>query len=178
MAGVPPAPTVAVAGQPTQASNQFNRLADRVAFLLAPPLAILRQTVAQSIPNNAMTALLFDTEDLDREGGHSTSSNTSRYTAQTAGYYEVSGAVGFTGNATGSRLAQINVNGTGQNGTEVGWGTVPNSGHLEIVVPSTMVYLNVGDYVELAAFQSSGGALNTFLSGVIQARMNVRWVST
>lgn len=141
------------------------------------PLARLNQTAAQTLADATGAAVNFDTEVVDYDAGHSTTTNTSRYTAQTAGYYMVSGAVGFVGNATGSRLAWLAVNGTAVNGSEVGFGTVPNNGHVEITVPATLVYLNSGDYVQLFAYQTSGGNLNTFLSGVIQPIMLVLWVS-
>lgn len=141
------------------------------------PLCVLRQSVAQSLANNAFTSITFDVEDVDYDNGHSTSSNTSRYTAQTAGWYLASGAVSFTGNATGGRLVQLAVNGSAVNGTEVGFGTVPNSGHLELVTAAKLVYLNVNDYLELQAWQTSGAGLNTFLSGAVFPMLNLEWRS-
>lgn len=140
-------------------------------------LARLRQTVAQTLTTAVGAAVLFDTEDVDYDAAHSTITNTSRYTAQTAGYYLVSGTCGFVGNATGIRRIWFTVNGTAVNGSEVGFGAVPNAGALEITAPATLVYLSVSDYLELYAYQSSGGNLNTEVSSPVFPMMSVLWVS-
>lgn len=141
-------------------------------------LARLRQTVAQTLTTATFTAINFDTEDVDYDAAHSTVTNTSRYTAQTAGYYLVSGIAGFVGNATGARYTAIYVNGSPINGTEQGFTTVPNADTLQIPTPGTLVYLNAGDYVQLVAYQSSGGNLNTHVAAAaFQPIMNVLWVS-
>src|SRR5690348_12981216 len=77
-------------------------------FLTAPPVFSGYATTAQSIPNaNAMTALNFDTEVLDSDGGHSTVTNTSRYTATVPGTYLVFGFVGWANTSGGDRRIQI-----------------------------------------------------------------------
>lgn len=175
-----PTPRNWIAGE-VDTGAYMNAVRAWMQFLQTPPAAKLRQTAAQTTASGTAAAVVFDTEDLDVDGGHSTTSNTSRYVAQVAGWYWVSGTVGFTGNATGSRLAWLQLNGlvsgTTVLGTEVGFGTVPNAGHVELTVPATLVYLNAGDYIELVAFQSSTINLNTFLSGAIQPMMSVLWAS-
>ena len=58
---------------------------DGYNFLLATPRAVMRKTANQSIPNATLTAVTWDLEDVDTDGGHSNVTNNSRYTAQTAG---------------------------------------------------------------------------------------------
>lgn len=148
------------------------------------PLTRLRQTIAQSPATATWTAVTFDTEDVDYDSGHSTTINPSRYTAVTAGWYSVSAVLWFTGNATGGRFGALAVNGSGGasltggiSGSEVGHATVPNSGNLSIPIPEQLVHLNASDYVELYAFQNSGGALATIVSGLTQPCLNITWIS-
>lgn len=174
MTAVPTLPTVLAGYIPT--GDDWSNLLSVSAFLLAPPIAELRQTVVQSIPNNSATAVLFDTEDVDSAGGHSTSVNTSRYTAVYAGWYEIGGAVVITGNATGTRAGQVNVNGAAVNGMNtyaLGSVSIPAS----LVMRTRKLFLNVGDYVEMLAYQTSGGALNTDVTGANQSTMSIKFVS-
>ncbi len=76
-----------------------------------PPIAVLKQTVSQSVPNATWGIITFDAEDVDTYGGHSTTSNTSRYTCQYAGWYRIGGRAAFAANATGSRGARVHING-------------------------------------------------------------------
>lgn len=161
------------------AAELNSNIRDAGNFFLSVPLFEGRQTVAQSVANSAVAGITLDVEDVDTDNGHSTSSNTSRYTAQTTGRYQVGGAVGFvSGTAAGIRQCLLDVNGTITGGSaSIVQGTIANA----IVVPlrTRTVFLNSGtDYVELLGFQSSGGALNTDVSGDHQSGMLVRWVGT
>lgn len=143
-----------------------------------PVICELRQTAAQSIPNSSTTTpVTFDTEDIDTDSGHSTSSNTSRYTAQRAARFQISGKVNFATNATGQRSAWWSINGTQLAASQV---DVPGNASVGpcLVLPTMTVLLAVGDYVEMIAFQNSGGSLNTASSSTagltaLQARMSV-----
>lgn len=139
--------------------------------LLTPIIAQMRQTTLQSVNSSTFTALTFTTEDVDTAAGHSTSSNTSRYVATVAGWYQVSGAVCFANNATGRRGSAWAVNGTTLNGSEALVQTASNI----ISVPSRtmLVQLGIGDYVELMGWQESGGALNTAVTTTQQSTMTV-----
>jgi hypothetical protein len=141
------------------------------------PLCRMRQTVAQSLTSGADTAITFDTEDVDYDNGHSTTTNTSRYTAGTAGWYAAYGIVAFAANATGDRVVQLRINGTT---------LVPGRAHtLTNTVASAvyansaswLVFLNAGDYVELIGTQISGGALNTSVASSAVSVLAVEWRS-
>lgn len=152
---------------------------DPLNFLLSPPLCVLRQTTTQSIPTGAFTSLLFQTEDADTDNMHSTSTNTSRLTAVTAGWYQLSGQVGHgTASIMGRRGCLWAVNGTAKNGsqaltTAVGTG----SGGTVQVATTMLVFLNVGDYVELQAYQDTGAALSTNVTTTAQSSVSALWVS-
>ena len=179
-----PVPHTWTAGDSATSAN-LQTLTDTGLYLLGSatsggskkPVFRGRQTIAQSLATSGtFFSVTLDTEDDDYDNSHSTTTNTSRFTAATAGRHAVFYGCGFTGNATGSRLLQLAANGTALLGSEFGFGTVPNAGHVELV-GSFIVNLNVNDYLEMQAMQSSGGALNTFLSGSIQPFMHVYWLS-
>lgn len=177
MAVVPTPPTF-VDGVLT--TTELNQLGDALRFTQNPPRAELRQTSVQSIPNSSSTSVTFDVEDLDSNVGgisqHDTSSNTSRFTAAYPGRYKFSGAVAFAANASGVRITQWAVNGAVQNGSDTE--ITPVSGAVTVVPARTRTFqLEVGDYVELRAFQNSGGALNTGVTTSNQSGMSALWVS-
>ena len=114
-----------------------------------------------SIPHNVATALTFNSERWDTDTIHSTTTNTGRLTCQTVGLYFISGHVQFP---AGSNVAsiQIRLNGT----TYIARNNDPqtSSSAREFSV-STCYSLAAGNYVELLAYQNSGGALNVLYAG-------------
>lgn len=157
-----PVPTemTAVVGNILTAAQWNSNVRDGVNFLANPPLFIGYQSAAQSIPNSAFTAISLDTEVADTYGGHSTTTNNSRYVAQVAGWYLGIGQVALAGNASGLRSPALYVNGAAalpQMQAEI----APNGGSTTIVQAVGITYLNVGDYIEVRIDQTSGGALNT-----------------
>lgn len=165
MAAIPALPVITGGAPPT---STFAQIVAALQFVLNPPLCVMRQNVVQSLTSGTWTALTFDITDTDQgnlvnpAGQHSIVTNTTRFTAVWPGQYLLDGAAAFTLNATGVRGARWAVN-----GTAVGAGT----GSLDqttaaafgpsVGAPGQLVFLNIGDFVELQAFQNSGGALNT-----------------
>lgn len=140
----------------------MNAIAAWMRFTQTPPATQLTQSVAQSLPTGTATAILMDTEGLDTDGGHSLSTNTSRYTCQVAGWYLVSAVIPFSTNGTGLRNGYLAVNGTRVPGTTAAC-LASTTDVVVVTVPASLTHLNVGDYVEVLATQASGGALNTFI---------------
>jgi len=147
-------------------------------FVNGMPICIVRQTVAQSLSNATWTAITFDTEDVDRDNMHSTSVNTSRLTAQTAGYYLAHGVAAYATNGTGGRAAGLSINGTRSPGRAVDLQTVATAATTSAAPVSSIVFLNVGDYLELQANQASTGSLNTSVLADVQSSLAVLWVSS
>lgn len=119
-------------------------------------------SVAHPLANDTVVTLTFDSEDEDStEGFHSTSSDTSKLVipAGLGGLYLAYGAVGYVSNAVGARLTTFAKNGAVSRGRNLlpptGGGAV--SAYI-IVRPYRLV---PGDYLQLQAYQNSGGALNT-----------------
>lgn len=108
-------------------------------------------------------ALTFDSERFDTDSIHSTSSNTSRLTANTAGKYQIGGSLFFANNTTGARGLQIVLNG----GTAIAILRTPTVVGTDVsaLQINTAYDLAAGDYVELVAYQTSSGSLNVTASG-------------
>lgn len=142
-------------------------------------------TLAQSIPNNAFTAITGLSELIDNYAGHSDSTNTGRWYAPNTSsdgnlggdWYLCTGYVPFNDNAAASvHIAGLRVNG---GGTIQEGGRIPGgSGHAVDTMVVDLVQLSGGanDYVELVAYQNSGAATNTVASGKTPS-LTVRWVA-
>ncbi len=143
---------------------------DRVEFLSTIPAFHLRQTSVQSLGNGSGTTINMDTEDLDNYSGHSTSSNTSRYTVPSGcgGWWWLSGGCAFAGSATGRRGVWYRKNGSDVNGTEATMSAGDDTGVLATPARNVLMSLVTGDYVELTALQDSGGSLNTGITATQQ----------
>lgn len=128
-------------------------------FLIDPPACSVFNSAVQSITNNTLTALTANSEFFDNAAMHSTSTNTSRITATTAGRYEVCAAVNWAASATGERLLEFFVNAT----TRYGAGVYPAPATVAQTVGSRTITLAAGDYVECRVRQISGGALDATL---------------
>lgn len=171
----PPTSYTAATGNFLTASLWNAQVRDGVGYLMSPPTFRAHSEVAQSLGDNLWVTLNLETEEFDNYGGHSTSTNTGRYTCQVAGTYMVSGIAAFVANATGPRGCRLLKNGVAYNGTFVkmsGFGTGSNALGTTALIP-----LAVGDYVEIQGFQNSGVALNTSAtSGDVAPSLSCLWV--
>jgi hypothetical protein len=112
----------------------------------------------QSIPNSAWQSLSYNSERWDTDNIHDTVTNNSRLTCKTAGKYLVVAQVAFALNNTGARALRIMKNGSSviaklnlkaqAIGYDDRWGL------------SSIVSLEVNDYLTCDAWQNSGGDLN------------------
>lgn len=139
-------------------SDNVAKMESQNRFRHLNTMARVRMTSAQTISTATVTAIAWDgTEEFDTDTLHSTSTNPSRITAAIAGKYIVTGVLSYTGNATGTRLLRAHVNGSpiGDFAQVAGFdtNTVTLSGNV-------MVDLAATDYVEILAFQNSGGDLD------------------
>jgi hypothetical protein len=154
--------------------SQINSLGQSIQTLgplLNPPRAqVAVASSGFSIPNNAQTAVTFDTIDVNTNAMYTSGT---RVTAVTTGKYRISAALGFAANATGRRQASVRLNGA----TSLQLSEVANPGALVASCPiATFEYpLAIGDYLELLAFQTSGGALLTSVANPIQTFLRVEW---
>ncbi|MGW4986309.1 hypothetical protein ACWEQ3_01480 [Streptomyces mirabilis] len=129
-------------------------------------------TVAQSVTNteSGANAMVWDTIDLDLLGGWS-AANPTRWTCTVPGWYEISGAVGFNSNTTGTnRMGLWYLNGGLFMRSKSVGGPFPSEA-LTVEARSVAVPFAAGDYVELipshnatAAVTTATGSLRPYLS--------------
>jgi hypothetical protein len=119
----------------------------------------------QSIPNNTSTAVNFDSEKYDTSGFHDNAVNNSRITipAGKAGYYLVIAKIDWYNNTTGRRNVQIRKNGTNIASAFLG-ALINEEVHNQV---STIVNLAVNDYLEIFAYQTSGGSLSLYMTNTV-----------
>jgi hypothetical protein len=131
--------------------------------MTAGPVAALRQTTTQSIPNSTWTAINLDTELSDTNNGHSGTTNPSRWICPSgqAGYYSISGLAALVSGTTGGRIAAIGKNGIIQQGSLVRVAPCADGFGNGIATREVKLFLAVGDYVEVYGLQDSGAAINT-----------------
>lgn len=155
-----PSPITWTASQKVTSAQMNSNVRDPVNFFLGVPKAVLKQTSGQSIANATETALTWNAEDLDNDNAHSVSTNTSRFTCQTAGWYLATAHVTWSANTTGVRWLVHQINGF--NTSRYGLCQVNAVGTGDTALGSTTVlHLNANDYAEVIVYQNSGGALST-----------------
>lgn len=182
---VPSTHTVAV-GDFVTASDENTYVRDPVSFFLNPPrCSVYQGTTGTTAGTSGVAALvLWDSEsasDGDTDSMHSTSSNTSRIVATTAGLYLVTVSIYFAANATGYREVKLRINSAGSSvgGTPVRGGqfripaTATGSGYCG---GATSVRLAATDYIEAFVTQTSGGSLATVV-GEEFSRLAAQWVA-
>jgi hypothetical protein len=142
-------------------ANQLEAGINDVSY--APAVRVYHNAT-QSLTSGTETALAFNTEIQDQAGNaadtmHDNVTNNSRLTCRYAGIYHVTGNIQFAGNATGSRILFLRVNGTASQ--YHAYVAIPASTTVpQVLHVSCDISLAVNDYVQLFAQQDSGGALN------------------
>lgn len=177
MANLPvPTPRTFTVGE-TETAAFFNANRDALNFLINPPICNATQATLQAIATATWTSVSLDSTTVDSYGGHSNSTNNSRYTAQVAGWYVVNGSVCWAANATGWRGARTAKNGTAVVGsaTEIQANTIA-AALTTIATASVIVYLNAGDYVETQGYQTSGANLNTAVNADANCALTAVWL--
>ena len=148
---------------------EIDQLRRRVAVLEAldvvKPQARVYSTAAQSLTSSVLTALTFTNARWDLPSGHFSLSSPTRLTCQIAGLYVAFGHVGFAASASGTqRQINIMLNGStyiarASEQLEAGG----SSGNVHRLIVATLWRFAVADYIELQAYQDTGGALNTYV---------------
>ena len=138
-----------------------------------PDGARVYNSANQSIADKTTTALTFDSERYDNGGLHSTTSNTSRLTAQKAGKYYIWANVQLAANATGLRTLTLRRNGTTgiANLQRQGLSSPPFTETI-----STIAHLAAADYVEVTLYQDSGVSLSTGVYAEMFPEFAMQWL--
>lgn len=112
------------------------------------------------VPNNALTALTFNTiryDCLDDTDRLYLPTLTSRFTARWQGNYSIGANIVWQASAVGIRTLGLRINGTTRIVQAVD--TSPLAGGTTELCVNTDYEMNPTDYVEVVVFQNTGGAL-------------------
>lgn len=132
------------------------------------PAVCVFHNANQSIANNTITALAFNSERYDQAGGaastqHDTVTNNSRLTCRYAGVYAIAATISWTANGTGHRRIELRLNATtviaSDTRTSIGAG-LPTEQHV-----GRHYALAVNDFVEVRVLQDSTISLNALVTG-------------
>ena len=129
---------------------------------------------AQSTSHNTWTALNLTSEWWDTDSFHDTVTNNTRMTIPTGlgGRYLLYGYFLFTAGGTGTRYGAFFKNGS-QNYVHP---CVVSGSDGPFCQLTTTLDLVAGDYIELRAYQASGGALNTGSTSGYEATLQVQYL--
>jgi hypothetical protein len=122
------------------------------------PVARAYRSTTQSIPNNTLTAIVFDTQVYDTDGMFTPPSQFI-YAKRLTGYYFINGAVGFEyDQGIGERLVSLRIN----EGIYLASQQLPpNATEPTVLNVSTVYKLALDDRIDLVVRQASGISLNT-----------------
>lgn len=119
----------------------------------------LRRVAAQTLADNTLVPIQYDTETVDTHNAHSTVTNPSRFNPPVNGIYGYAGLASYTANATNRRSVEILKNGSINPGSQVispafavGVCSLFFAGTIDLVTT---------DYMEVEQWQNSGSSLTT-----------------
>jgi hypothetical protein len=149
-------------------------------FVLGKPITqIICATTPVVIAANTIVPIQFTGFIVNRDNSWSNVNNT-RFTAQTAGYYYLTGQLQWAATTATTRSAYFRTNGT----TNITGSLEQKIAAQTTAQPTTttaqcLVYLNVGDYVELIAYSGTATTLAALATPAFPntATMSAIWVS-
>jgi hypothetical protein len=162
----------------TAAQHGLLTASDYAKLALLPPGGTgcrLFHSVNQAIATATDTALAFDSEYWDTDAFHDGATNNTRITipAGLGGKYAIYGAVEWASSAAGIRIASI----IHQGATIVGRvRDVAGAADTHTQTVAAFMSLGAGEYLELRAYQSSGGALNAQASSAFSPSFGVLYL--
>lgn len=144
--------------------------------LYGRPVVRVHRSTSGSVPNNTLTSVTFDVEDIDTHAMHDNVSNADRLTVPAGwnGSWLVGATVQWQTNTTGVRRhAQITSNGTGKlvdvespPDTATGYSTC------NLLTVANAI---AGEFFTLKVFQDSGGNLNVNPAAVDDYAGTIFW---
>jgi hypothetical protein len=175
--GTIPVPPTFTAGQ-LLTSAELTAITAVQDFWASPPQCQAYNSAAVNTTTGVTLTVPLDSESYDvvQSGDtamHDNVTNNSRIYCRTAGKYQVDGYLSFQSNATGLRRLDITMNGLPQ----VQATSPAVSGASTNIQAGKTLVLAVGDYVELLAFQTSGGTLALNSSAPGPCTLTVRLLS-
>lgn len=166
--GTVPTPPTFVAGAVLTAA-QLNQLGTVLTFVENPPQCSAYHSSASTTTTATwlVVPLQSETYDVVQSGdtpAHDNTTNPSRIYFRTAGKYEIAGQITFAFNSTGTRQAEVKLNAGGVEsaGTQLFFtvqGAVGSSVQTAVPIVPFVITVAAGDYIEVFAYQDSGGNL-------------------
>jgi len=167
MSSVPPVHTW-VNGERPNFRQMNDYVTDVLNFMFNPPMLRLRRTTAQSIPNNASTAISWNFVELENYNFWDAAQPT-KITPSVPGWYVGSAGYSFAANAAGYREMNVIKNASGtervlrMGGDGYFGGTLTTGQRGQVFLEQ---FNGTTDFMTVELFQNSGGALSTLTSGV------------
>lgn len=155
--------------------TQANSLQTQIDYLTNPPRALMNSPTPTSIPASIFTVLGWGGEDYDNNNGHSTVSNTSRYTVQTAGRFEYLAYISWSIPAAGQREVYVRKNGTTD--LRVSYVSTASGSVQGSMICQGDALLIVGDYLEVRLYQATSGSGGVDSSSG-STFFKVKWIGT
>jgi len=150
--GVHPNPT----GNEQMFEHILKTLSINIGKTPKTPYVRLETFAVQSIIDSAFTSVNFATAINDTDGIFKLTSPT-RITCNTPGFYSLFGMIDFAPNSTGARAIVFKKNTT----TYYGQNYISSPTGIDTAITNTTaIYLNIGDYIELQVYQTSGASIN------------------
>lgn len=154
-------------------STQMQSLSDSVTWIYnGRPLVSAYQTTNASLANQTWVTMTMPNVEFDTATGMAFGNGVyDHYTSRVSGWYLVIGnaSVGASGSAGRSCAIRLVVNGLTVAGISSAPLDMSNGSKVNIV---RMVYLAVGDYLQLQAYQDSGATINTNNGGSRTTRLD------
>lgn len=141
--------------------------------LMSPvPSARVYASAALGLVNNVVTTIPFDSEVWDDFFMHEAAINPSRMTAKVRGVYGITANPNWATAAAGERYTDLVLSGA----LIIGMSRIaPDAVSPTATAIATQMRLDVGDYIELRMYQSSGGVLNT-VGGLSGVHLEMTWM--
>lgn len=170
-------PTTRTTGDVIGAADWNTDLVENIKHLADPPRVSAYRNGDLAVTTGTETIITLNAETYDTDSMHSTSSNTGRLVAATAGLYQCTLRVFFQTNTTGYRWARIYLNGVGVTVLDEASNENPSSTTTTSLLCQVEQYLDVGEYVEASCYHTRGSNLNLLGSGQRLTRFTARWVA-
>lgn len=145
---------------------KMQEISDMLSFLKfnSGGICHVRATATQSLLTTSDVPITFSLPGVEvNTDGMWNASTPTRFTAHTAGWYVVSGVVTFQASATGSRFGKYKKNGT-TTLRAASLGALAGGVEAFLDMGLRIVFLAVNDYLELTAWQNTGGFLSTSIA--------------
>src|SRR3990167_9567490 len=129
---------------------------------------------ALSISWNTVTAITWDSESFDVDTLHSTASNTSRFTVNIAGKYQVFANINW---ATGLAATDYVYTYIYVNGAATSLNVLATQGNISSGIVSNIVNLAATDYVEIFVYQAKGaGGAHSTRGGATETYATITYI--